>query len=124
MRQDTKFVEEKRQRKRVSLSMSVQIVLGGTTFAGRCLNVSMSGMLVQVQNQELALSLALGLVGSFVLETWCGDDRLSVSGEGRVVRVQALKSAQEMIELGLQFDHLDMENSINLYRLIKCQEVV
>ncbi len=115
--------QDRRHRERVELGSDLWIRIGGRLLRAACLDVSMSGALLELEleldSSPTPVSL-MGSEGSLELVHRCGDERLAVGARFVVARVAGLPDGGPL-RLGVHFVGLDTASSIHLYELIRWQ---
>ncbi len=115
---------ERRKRDRVGLGSDLWIRLRGRLLRAECVNISMSGALVDLElgleSSEGSADL-MGAEGSLELVHRCGQERLAVGARFTVMRVEGLEQGAGALRLGVHFTGLDTASSIHLYNLIRWQ---
>jgi hypothetical protein len=115
---------ERRNRERVDLGSELWVRLGGRLLRAECVNVSMSGALVELElglDDGAGPAGLLGAEGSLELVHRCGQERLAVGARFRVMRAQRVGDGTDALLLGVHFTGLDTASSIHLYNLIRWQ---
>lgn len=101
---------EKRKRPRVDFNIETVLETENEVHrSDRCENISMSGMFLRTENP-----LPVGTTGRITITLTCGESRLEIKGECRVVR-------EEAAGMGLEFTDIDPDSSINLFNVVKYQ---
>lgn len=107
---------EKRNRPRVDFNIETVFETENQVHrSDRCENISMSGIFLRTEDP-----LPVGTTGRITITLTCGESRLEIKGECRVVRQEAA-GGEEMAGMGLEFTDIDSDSSINLFNVVKYQ---
>jgi len=113
---------ERRRMERAALGSAVLVRLGDEVWDGDCINVSMSGALVDLYTpRPVKVERLLGRSGGLLLEHRAGGERLAVEAGFTVARVEAAAEYPRPTRVGLLFKPLDPDSSLVLYRIIRWQ---
>jgi hypothetical protein len=113
----------RRVRDRVDLGSDLWIRIGERLLRAECVNVSMSGALVDLEldlHDELLDNTLMCTEGSLELVHRCGEERMAVGARFTVMRVEDIQHGTGL-RLGVHFTGLDTASSIHLYNLIRWQ---
>ncbi len=116
--------DNRRRRTRVSLGSDLLVRIGDEVLRAECVNVSMSGALLDLDldvEGELTPDETLGRRGLLELVHRCGQERLAVSAEFTVVRVDQEQPTPSSLRMGIHFTGLDTTSSLHLFQLIRWQ---
>jgi hypothetical protein len=107
---------------RAALGSTVLVRLGDEVWDGDCVNISMSGALVDLYSpRPIKPDHLLGRSGALLLEHRSGGERLEVEAGFSVARVAVPGQYPRPTRVGLRFHPLDQASSMALYRIIRWQ---
>ncbi len=107
----------------MALGSGLWVRLQGRLLRAECINVSMSGALIELElDVEGALDpeALLGSTGALELVHRCGEERLAVGARFVIARIVG-GSDHDCVHMGVHFTGLDTASSIHLYNLIRWQ---
>ncbi len=114
--------DDRRLRTRSDLDSGMRVRLGDATYHGWCVNISMSGALLEIHDESrLNRDELVGQQGRLELWHHCGDEEIDVRADFEVVRVPPCDPSPESTRIAVALTKLDTDSSIHLYNLVRWQ---
>jgi c-di-GMP-binding flagellar brake protein YcgR len=110
---------EKRERNRANFKTTVSLNVDGQKYAGECTDISMNGMSIIVGEE-----FPIGTKGTADIIHTFGEQSLSIASPFEVVRISKHPKFDKKHEIGIHFQNMDSDSSLELFRVIRNQGTV
>ncbi len=110
---------EKRERNRASFITTVSLSIDNEKYTGECSDLSMNGMSIKIGKEfEIGTKGKADIILSF------GEQNLTISSPFEIVRSTKIPKFDQKHEIGIHFQNMDSDSSLELFRVIRAQGAV